>query len=42
MNTVWEWPGRYPNVRIIRLTGTPEKPEWKYISVVDRVLEVVK
>ena len=25
-----------------RLTGTPEKPEWKYISVVDRVLEVVK
>ena len=25
-----------------RLTGTPEKPEWKYISVVDRVLETVK
>ena len=25
-----------------RLTGTPEKPEWKYLSVIDRVLEVVK
>lgn len=25
-----------------RLTGSPEKPEWKYISVIDRVLEVTK
>ena len=25
-----------------RLTGTPEKPEWKYVSVVDRVMEAVQ
>ena len=25
-----------------RLTGSPEKPEWKYVSVIDRVMEVVK
>ena len=25
-----------------KLTGTPENPRWKYVSVVDRVLEVVK
>ena len=25
-----------------KLTGTPERPEWKYISVVDRVMEAVK
>ena len=25
-----------------KLTGTPEKPHWKYISVVDRVMEAVK
>ena len=25
-----------------RLTGSPEKPQWKYISVVDRMLEVTK
>ena len=25
-----------------RLTGSPDKPEWEYVSVVDRVVEVVK
>ena len=25
-----------------RLTGSPEDPEWRYVSVIDRVLEVVK
>ena len=25
-----------------RLTGSPEEPRWKYVSVIDRVLEVVK
>ena len=25
-----------------RLTGSPENPRWKYVSVIDRVLEVVK
>jgi hypothetical protein len=25
-----------------RLTGSAKEPEWKYISVIDRVLEVVK
>ena len=25
-----------------KLTGSPEAPKWKYVSVVDRVLEVVK
>ena len=25
-----------------KLTGTPEHPKWKYISVVDRVVEAVK
>ncbi len=25
-----------------RLTGSPEKPEWKYVSVLDRVVEAVK
>ena len=25
-----------------KLTGSPENPRWKYVSVVDRVLEVVK
>lgn len=25
-----------------RLTGTPEHPEWTYISVIDRVLEIAK
>ena len=25
-----------------KLTGTPEKPQWRYVSVIDRVLEVVK
>lgn len=25
-----------------RLTGSPEKPEWKYVSVIDRVVEAVK
>ena len=26
----------------VKLTGTPEKPEWKYVSVVDRVVEAVR
>ena len=25
-----------------KLTGSPEKPEWKYVSVIDRVVEVVR
>jgi len=25
-----------------RLTGTPEKPQWTYVSVINRVMEVVK
>ena len=25
-----------------KLTGSPDAPEWKYVSVIDRVLEVVK
>ena len=25
-----------------RLRGSPSEPEWKYVSVIDRVLEVAK
>lgn len=38
-------PLTWPFTKLIlefRLTGTPEEPEWSYISVVDRVLEVMR
>lgn len=38
-------PLTWPFTKLIlefRLSGTPENPKWSYISVVDRVLEVVK
>ena len=25
-----------------KLTGSPDRPEWKYVSVVDRVVEAVQ